>query len=387
MIPNETISAAASHLPDPLSCTASAYAEACSRAAMHGGRAGALDRYRMLYHGGNRQQLHLVTCVPLPTRVHTSESGEGDVRKFTLPLVLKPEDQRRTNNTSPLETESVIIPMIGRKGVRTHTLCVSSQIGCAMGCVFCQTAQMGWIRNLTPSEIVMQWWAARHHLGCDTIRNVVFMGMGEPMDNLDSVIAAIAVLTDHRGPNLPMSKVSISTVGRADGIARLAEQVRTPGWHRLNLAVSLNAPTDEIRSRIMPINRATPLEALRSAIEAWPIYGAAKICLEYVLIPDVNDDPTHAVLLGDFVLGRGRWAGRPALPGLVNVIPYNPRENSPWPAPEETRVDAFLAQLLETGVYAKRRRTKGRDTMAACGQLGNPSLRKRATVAMNVSVP
>jgi 23S rRNA (adenine2503-C2)-methyltransferase len=119
------------------------------------------------------------------------------------------------------------------------------------------------------------------------------------------------------------------------------------------------------------------MAVLREAIEAWPIYGAAKICFEYVLIPGVNDQPEHARELGDFVLGGGAYAGRPPLPGLVNLIPYNPRENSPWEAPSEESVDRFLTWLLGAGTYAKRRRTKGRDTMAACGQLGNAALRRK----------
>jgi 23S rRNA (adenine2503-C2)-methyltransferase len=291
-----------------------------------------------------------------------------------------------------LETESVIIPMIGKKRVLTHTLCVSSQVGCAMGCAFCQTAQMGLVRNLTAAEIVRQWFVARHMIagygerpGCASIRNVVFMGMGEPMDNLDAVIDAVAVLSDHNGVGLPMSKVTISTVGRVDGIERLAGKVREPGWHRLNLAVSLNAPDDETRAAVMPINRRYAMGELRSALEAWPLYGAAKLCLEYVLIPGVNDGAGHAARLGDYVLGRGRWAGRPALPGLVNVIPYNPREGSPWPAPEEQRVDEFLSWLGAEGVYAKRRRTKGRDQMAACGQLGNLAHRRAGRVGVSVA--
>ncbi len=410
----------APELPDLLGQTAAAYARACANAGLPGGWggvAGALDRYRAFYRKGLTQAPYAQVNLPPVMRAHESGSSEGRVLKFVLPV---PGREGAPGQT--LETESVIIPMIGKKGVRTHTLCVSSQVGCAMGCTFCQTAQMGLLRNLTAREIVQQWvWARtlaprlldgsvecepgavpgdpvldpvprdglREHKpealppapslweGESSIRNVVFMGMGEPMDNLDAVLDAISVLTDHNGVNLPMSKVTISTVGRVDGILRLAERVRRPGWHRLNLAVSLNAPNDEVRARIMPVNRKYPMGVLREAIEAWPIYGAAKICFEYVLIPGVNDQPEHARELGDFVLGRGLHSGRPPLPGLVNLIPYNPREGSPWPAPDEGSVELFLAQLLEAGVYAKRRRTKGRDTMAACGQLGNPALRRR----------
>ncbi|HVU65386.1 MAG TPA: 23S rRNA (adenine(2503)-C(2))-methyltransferase RlmN [Phycisphaerales bacterium] len=399
-------------IPSPLSVDSARYASACLAAQAKGGHAGAIDRYRAFY-----RQNAVPGGVALRSlgRIHESESSEGIVRKFTL--TLGPTREGVYDKSKPgerLETESVIIPMIGKRRIRTHTLCVSSQVGCAMGCQFCQTAQMGLVRNLTAQEIVGQWYAARwmvgryqdtHHRehrehrendeenpasalslsvplvvtasGCPSIRNVVFMGMGEPMDNLSEVIAAIAILTDRNGPNLPMSKVTISTVGRVDGIAQLADQVRKPGWHRLNLAVSLNAPNDDIRAAIMPINRRFGMSQLREALETWPIYGAAKLCLEYVLIPGVNDAKQHAEQLGDYVLGRAQYAGRPPLPGLVNLIPYNPREGSPWPAPEEPSVDQFLAWLSDTGVYAKRRRTKGRDQMAACGQLGNLEFRRK----------
>jgi 23S rRNA (adenine2503-C2)-methyltransferase len=378
---------------NPFVMTSDAYAEACTRAGVKGGAPGAIARYRELFRTGQVQSGDMSIAHPVPTKVHESASDEGTVRKFLLPLSPSDADQKRAAPGVVLETESVLIPMIGKKRVLTHTLCVSSQVGCAMGCVFCQTAQMGLIRSLTPSEILMQWFVARHVIagyqtdrpGCNSIRNVVFMGMGEPMDNLENVIAAIAVLSDRNGPGLPMSKITLSTVGRVDGIARLGQQIRTPGWHRLNLAISLNAPNDQVRSIIMPINKAMPLAQLREAIEAWPIYGAAKICFEYVLIPGVNDARDHARELGDFVLGRGAYSGRGALPGLVNLIPYNPRENSPWPAPDETLVDAFMLWLSEEGVYAKRRRTKGRDTMAACGQLGNVSLRRTREPAAALS--
>ena len=367
--------------------TCAAYAQACRMLGIKGAEPLAIERYRRLFRDGVLDQAHASVTLPDVKRVHESESSEGIVRKFVLPLgPVRAGVYDRADPAFPPETESVIIPMIGKKRVQTHTLCVSSQVGCAMGCGFCQTAQMGLLRNLTAREIVMQWFVARHVLGCDTIRNIVFMGMGEPMDNLDAVIEAIAVLTDHNGVGLPMSKVTISTVGRVDGIEKLARKVHDPGWHRLNLAISLNAPNDTVRETIMPINRRFAMRELRLALEAWPIYGAAKLCIEYVLIPGVNDSREHARELGDYVLGRGPYAGHPKLPGLVNVIPYNPRENSPWGAPEEPSVDAFLGWVLEEGVYAKRRRTKGRDTMAACAQLGNLELRRRPAKTMPLSI-
>ena len=392
---------------DPLGLTSGEYARTTARLPLPkgqtGGVAGAIERYRRFYREGLNDQAHVGPGPRPVTRVLESESVEGTVRKFCQALapsakLAAPQAGGSPNGLSvlpaaaapALETESVLIPMIGKKRVLTHTLCVSSQVGCAMGCTFCQTAQMGKIRDLTPGEIVGQWYAARHLLGCDTIRNIVFMGMGEPTDNLDNVLKAVEVLSGRDGPNVPMSKITISTVGNVDGLRRLAEKVHEPGWHRLNLAVSLNAPTDAVRSQIMPVNRKWSMGALREAILDWPIYGAAKICFEYVLIPGVNDQREHAAQIADFVLGRGEYAGqrrrtcaderdmRGALHGLINLIPYNPRENSPWPAPSEEQADRFLSWLIEEGVFAKRRRTKGRDTMAACGQLGNPALRRKA---------
>ncbi len=344
-----------------------------------------MERYRRLFREGAREGFGDGFAASNEiVKVIRSDSAEGVVTKFTQRVPRKAGEPRGEDG---LETESVIIPMIGRKGVRTHTLCVSSQVGCAMGCGFCQTAQMGLVRSLTVREIVGQWWAARHVVdgGCPTIQNIVFMGMGEPMDNLDAVIGAIGVLTDQNGVGLPMSKITVSTVGRLDGLAKLGEEVRRPGWHRLNLAVSLNAPSDEVRSTIMPINRAMPMRALREAILAWPIYGGAKICFEYVLIPGVNDSAEHCQQLADYMQGRGVWGaedgkgdgGGRGLPGLVNLIPYNPREDSPWEAPSEESVIEFLNGLLDRGVFAKRRRTKGRDQMAACGQLGNLEYRRK----------
>jgi 23S rRNA (adenine2503-C2)-methyltransferase len=328
-----------------------------------------LDHYRSIFREGRTD---LAGCgVDLPPVVRELREGnpEGEVIKFVQDVGPSPDGRAR------LETESVLIPMIGRGGQTHYTLCVSSQVGCAMGCGFCETAQMGLIRSLTPAEIVAQWFAATHAIGIRP-RNMVFMGMGEPMDNIENVIQAIAVLIDTNGPAMAISKITISTVGRVDGIQRLAEQVRRPGWHRIGLALSVNAPNDEIRSALMPINRKYPMAELKRALEAWPRFGRAKFCLEYVLIPGVNDAAEHARELAGYVRG---------LPACVNLIPYNPRRNSPWPAPTEEAVTAFMSILAESGAYVKRRRTKGRDMMGACGQLGNPEIRKRRYVGVSVS--
>jgi 23S rRNA (adenine2503-C2)-methyltransferase len=290
---------------------------------------------------------------------------DGETLKFTMRL------------HDGLETESVVIPMRHRDGTTTRTLCVSSQVGCAMGCRFCETAQMGLMRSLAPQEIVAQLHAARFAVENPwggpgargfAIKNIVFMGMGEPMDNIESVIAAIRVLADKNAYAIPPANISVSTVGRTEGIRRLGELVLEHGFHRLNLAVSLNAPNDQVRSEIMPINRSEPIARLMEALNAFPKRRTAAICVEYVLIPGVNDAPEQCDEVCALLRG---------LRCSLNVIPYNPRRDSPWPAPEEERVQAFVDRAIANGQFCKRRGTKGRSAMAACGQLGNERIRRR----------
>ncbi len=345
--------------PSPLAFTHDAYITACASIEP---APTALNRYTSFY----RQGIDSDGLVPVPSRTDTAQSNEGPVHKLLLPVALANGTRRDDRN---LEIESVIIPMRGRHST-THTLCMSSQVGCAMGCTFCETAQMGLVRPLAPAEIVAQWWAATHHLK-HTIRNVVFMGMGEPLDQSATTIEAIRILTDHHGPSIPMRRITVSTVGRLDGLATLRDQVTQCGWRQLNLAVSVNAPNDEIRSAIMPVNRAMPMDDLIDMLESWPMRKNGKICCEYVLIPGVNDACEHAKELAH----RLR-----RVPCCVNVIAYNPRRDSPWPAPTEENVWRFLHALEAEGQFCKRRRTKGRDTMAACGQLGAAHIRKRRFV-------
>ena len=259
-----------------------------------------------------------------------------------------------------LETESVILPIKGFKKTR-NTLCVSSQVGCAMGCDFCQTAQMGLLRNLTTAEIVAQWHAAYHALGTK-IDNIVFMGMGEPLENLDAVIPAIEILADNNGPAIASSRICVSTVGRIEGIKLLAAMARTDGFKRLSLAFSVNAPNDDVRKQIMPLARAVSMEQLRDAILTYPRHDCGGVLAEYVLIPSVNDSDEHALEICEYL--------KPIGCGL-NVIPYNPIDNSPWSAPSEESVERFVEIAKSTGQFVRRRITLGRDVMAACGQLGN----------------
>jgi 23S rRNA (adenine2503-C2)-methyltransferase len=375
----------------PLGLTSREFVEA-SRSR---GRPGAArDEYKALFREGRVPVGCEVADYPV-----TATLVEGATAKFVLRLT--------DSGWDGLETESVLIPMPRATGTTT-TLCVSSQVGCAMGCRFCETAQMGLIRNLRADHIVHQWFAATHRVqrapngapgtATDTakdpqarsavekpearnavenpearsaVKPIVFMGMGEPTDNIDEVIQAIRVLTDHDGATVPASNIAISTVGNPSGIERIGALVRENGFHRLNLALSLNAPNDEIRSQIMPVNKAWPMAMLKEALLAFPRFSQAAFCVEYVLIPGVNDRDEHCDEVCAF-LRDVRCS--------LNVIPYNPRRNSPWPAPDEREVDRFIARAVANGQFTKRRGTKGRNVMAACGQLGNERIRNRRVV-------
>jgi 23S rRNA (adenine2503-C2)-methyltransferase len=265
--------------------------------------------------------------------------SDGNVVKFVTRLA------------DDLDIESVVIPMF-----RRHTLCVSSQVGCRMGCRFCRTGQMGLLRSLTAAEIVGQVFAARHHLGLD-IRNVVFMGMGEPLDNLDNVIQAIRVLTDQRGLDVARRYITVSTVGLTAGIDRLARIDGAP----VNLAVSLNAPTDDIRSRLMPINRSIPMAALQASLLAYPLSKKSALFMEYVLIQGINDRQEHARTLAQYLA---------PLTVKLNLIPYNPAPGSELHPPSAEAYERFHDWLVAENVFVRKRGEKGGRIMAACGQLG-----------------
>ena len=351
------------HGIDPLGMTSEDFIASSRRCGV--AASAALAEYRAFFRAGVRT----ADWVAPSRRPISRREVEGATTKFTLQL----------SGKDSLETESVLIPMPRRDGSVSHTLCVSSQIGCAMGCEFCETAQMGLVRNLSVADIVAQWHSATHEFGIRP-KNIVFMGMGEPTDNLDAVIPAIQVLADHDGAAVAVSNISVSTVGNPQGIRLLGELARRPGFRRLNLAVSLNAPNDTIRSQIMPVGKVWPLADLMEAILAWPGRPRAAILIEYVLIPGVNDAPEHCDEVCEYLRD---------LRCSLNIIPYNPRRDSPWPAPEESTVNAFVERAIANGQFTKRRGTKGRSVFAACGQLGNPEIRNRRRIsephALNIS--
>jgi 23S rRNA (adenine2503-C2)-methyltransferase len=259
-----------------------------------------------------------------------------------------------------LEVEAVCIPM----GRGRLTLCVSSQVGCKMKCAFCETGRMGLLRHLAPDEIIAQLLVARHRLGW-SIRNIVFMGMGEALDNSTNVIQALRVLNDEAGLAIGQERVTICTVGHAEGIRRLDRL----GFKRLNLSISLNAASDALRSELMPINRRTNLAELQKTLMAYRPRRNFALGVNYCLIPGVNDSEADARAVAEFCVPLGRV--------LVNLIPYNPGTLPISRVPNEVEVERFIGWLRDAGLPVRERQTKGRKAMAACGQLGNPDAREQ----------
>lgn len=247
--------------------------------------------------------------------------------------------------------ETVIIPMANHA-----TVCISCQVGCRMGCRFCQTGQMGWIRNLDADEIVAQVYTVKVQMGID-VRNVVFMGMGEPLDNFEPVVHSIRVMEDQRGLDIAKRHITLSTVGLPRKILQLAEL----NWPQLKLALSLNAPDDRLRTDLMPINQRYSLDTLKKALAAYPLARGNALFIEYVLIKGVNDHPEYARRLAQYLDG---------LPVKLNLIPYNPRRRSPFKAPTDKDIQRFHQALIDQKCFVRLRRSKGAGIRAACGQLG-----------------
>ena len=285
------------------------------------------------------------------------------VRRVDEPS-LHPEDARATVKTvlktsDGLEIECVRIPM--SKG--RNTLCLSSQVGCRLACRFCETGKMGLLRNLQPEEIVAQVVVAALEWG-RPVDNLVFMGMGEPLDNADNLVSALRVLTDPRGLAFGQQKITVCTAGVPEGLRTLSQL----GFRRMGLSFSLNAATDEKRDRLMPINRRHPLGEMQAALRDYPTRVGFVLALNYCLIPEWNDTDADADAVAAFAAPLGRT--------LINVIPYNPGSKPLARAPSDAEVDAFIERLRSQGLAVRQRRTKGRSVMAACGQLGNLELRK-----------
>jgi 23S rRNA (adenine2503-C2)-methyltransferase len=238
------------------------------------------------------------------------------------------------------------------------TLCISSQVGCAMGCTFCATASMGFGRHLSAGEIVAQVLRVVQSLGPrhPSELSLVFMGMGEPLHNLAEVARAVGVLCEARGLGLSARRITVSTSGL---VPELAELARLPA--RPLLAVSLNATTDQVRSQLMPIGRRYPLAQLKAALLDYPLRARERITVEYVLLAGVNDSTEDAARLADFCAD---------FPHNINLIPFNEHPHSSFRAPSAARLDDFARALLaRRPSLVTVRRSRGRDVQAACGQL------------------
>ncbi|HLR86687.1 MAG TPA: 23S rRNA (adenine(2503)-C(2))-methyltransferase RlmN [Wenzhouxiangella sp.] len=290
-----------------------------------------------------RDRLASVAKIVAPEVVREQRSEDGTI-KWLIPIV----------GGSAVET--VYIPEAGR-----GTLCISSQVGCMLNCTFCSTATQGFKRNLSATEIVGQVWQAVGRLreihGSDRqhVTNIVFMGMGEPMLNLDAVRPTLSLLRDDLAYGLAARRVTVSTAGVIPGIDALAEGVE------FALAVSLHAAENEVRSRLVPLNRKYPVEELIAACRRFVDAGHRRnITFEYTMIDGVNDQPEHARALVRRVS---------VLPCKINLIPFNPFPGTPFKCSSDEAIDRFRGITRAAGLVTTVRKTRGEDIDAACGQL------------------
>jgi 23S rRNA (adenine2503-C2)-methyltransferase len=302
-----------------------------------------------------RAALESVAQVRLPRIVHTAPSADGTVK-----WVLELDDGQRV--------ETVYIPEDGRS-----TVCVSSQVGCALDCAFCATARQGFNRNLTVGEIVGQVWHATRSLGAPPT-NVVMMGMGEPLANFESAATAMAVMQDDLAYMLSKFRVTLSTSGIVPNIYRLREVAD------VSLAVSLHAPNNELRDRLVPINRKYPLEELLPACRFYIANDKRRrVTWEYVMLDGVNDSISHAKQLIRLLEG---------IPSKLNLIPFNPFPNSGFGTTPPERLEAFRQRLMRSGLLAFTRKTRGDQIAAACGQLvGRVDDRTRRLARIPIAPP
>jgi 23S rRNA (adenine2503-C2)-methyltransferase len=308
-----------------------------------------------------REKLSDIADIHLPEIVSEHRSGDGTI-KWVLRL-----DEKNC-------IETVFIPETDR-----GTLCISSQVGCALDCRFCSTAQQGFNRNLTVSEIIGQLWVANQAMGCQPreqrkISNIVLMGMGEPLLNFDNVVKAINLMLDDDAYGLSKRRVTLSTSGVVPAMKRLKEV------SDVSLAVSLHAPNDEVRNEIVPLNQKYPI---KQVIEACKHYVAGesrrRITFEYVMLEGINDSTDDARALVKLLK---------QVPSKVNLIPFNPFPNTSYRCSSQEKIDAFRDVLVANGLTTITRKTRGEDIDAACGQLAGKVMdrTKRKLKRMNTGV-
>ena len=316
-------------------------------------------------HGQGVDSWDAMTNVPPALRQALSQDAEAAMAPLTLA-----DEQVAADGTRKMRfltedgrsIESVLIPeehdLEPREGNDAGrdklTLCVSSQVGCALDCGFCATATLGFGRNLTAGEIVQQVYIAAARAGRRPT-NLVFMGMGEPMHNFEQVVKAFSLLIHPWGAAMSPRRITVSTAGLVPKIAELGQLSPAP-----NLAISLNATTDEVRDRIMPINRKWPIATLIEAARAFPLAHGKKVTFEYVLLAGVNDSDADAERLPRLLAG---------IPCMVNLIPWNPFNGPQFHRPSAERIRTFQEVLRRRGMQSFIRTPRGDDIDAACGQL------------------
>ncbi|KQC11255.1 MAG: 23S rRNA (adenine(2503)-C2)-methyltransferase [Smithella sp. SDB] len=305
---------------------------------------------KCLYQSGN------VSFEDMTTLARNFRTSLSEIARVNRPQIVKIQESKDGTKKALLRLEdglfieSVLIP-----GKNNWTICVSTQAGCAMGCKFCLTARQGFKRNLKPSEITGQILTLKNEYPqCPEIKNIVMMGMGEPLANYDNIIKAIKNITCDFGMGFSNRKVTVSTCGLAPQIIKLGKDIC------INLAVSLNAPDNETRNKLMPVNKKYPLEVLLDACKKYPMPGRRLLTFEYILIDGINSSVQDAKKLVALLKGQRC---------KLNLIVFNEYPNSPFKSPSRKTVEAFQQVLLDHHYTAILRASKGSDILAACGQL------------------
>ncbi len=290
----------------------------------------------------------------LPKQLRLDLQSEYEIWSTTVERYQKAEDGTE-KLLLRLKDDNVIESVLLREGSR-RTICISSQIGCAMGCAFCATGIDGVERNLTKGEIIEQMLRLQLLLKKDErLSHIVVMGMGEPLANLENVLLALNFATSETGLGISARRITISTVGLPNGIIKLAELNLS-----YNLAVSLHAPNDELRNRIVPANRKIGIEKLLNAADYYFSVTGRRVTYEYVLLSGINDRPEHAKQLSGLLKKRN---------SLLNVIPYNPVNGLPYQTPDNVTIRRFRQILESEGINVQFRKRKGDKIDASCGQL------------------
>ncbi|MCO8018273.1 23S rRNA (adenine(2503)-C(2))-methyltransferase RlmN [Brevundimonas diminuta] len=327
--------------------------------------------WRWIHHYGVTD-FALMSDVGKETRAALAEAFTLARPEIVERQVSKDGTRKWLIRTAPgIEIETVYIPDVGRAGA----LCVSSQVGCTLNCTFCHTGTQKLVRNLTTAEIVAQVQVARDDLDewpspkeDRRLSNIVFMGMGEPLYNLDHVANAIDIISDNEGIALSRRRITVSTSGVVPQLNALGE--RTAAM----LAISLHATNDPLRDQLVPLNKKYPLDQLMAAIRAYPgLSNARRVTFEYVMLKGVNDSPAEARALIKLIEG---------IPSKVNLIPFNPWPGTDYQCSDWKTIETFAAILNKAGYASPIRTPRGRDILAACGQLKSESEKLRASARL-----